>query len=178
MTFGYDDEWVKVPRLIIEDELSRLMRRVIDNHVNAGQMASGKTAKSMRVEADEDGGRLVGRAFFGVLETGRKAGKVPHGFIHIIRQWMRDKGIEAEPIPYVRPGAHKYTPQERGNMSMAACIAQTIKKKGTRLYRDGGRHDIYSKEVEQTTKNLLERIDKFAKSKIETIPINLDMEIK
>lgn len=177
MKDAIDREFQTVPRLIVEEELSALMRKVIDNHVNAGQWASGKTAKSLRVEADGEGGKLVGRAFFGVLETGRKAGKVPRGFRYIIRQWMADKGIEAEPMPYKRPGIHKYTPQERGNMSMAGAIAYTIMKKGTSLYRKGGRNDIYSRAVEETKKKIMERLGMFLHTEMESIKLNINTEV-
>ena len=82
--------------------LEELRQRIIANHVAAGQVASGRTRASLRVEVRENEGILWGRSPFGTLETGRKPGKTPQGFVGIIRQWMKDKGIQAAPIPYVR----------------------------------------------------------------------------
>lgn len=163
-----------VPRTIMQDELSKLMRKIIDNHVNAGQMASGKTAKSLRVEVNSDGeGQLIGKSFFGVLETGRKPGKIPRNFAAIIKQWMSDKGINATPIPYKRGGKHKYSEQERANWSMAYAIAKTIAKKGTVQFRKGARNDIYSKEIDDVKKRIVARFGEFIHTQIENIKLNI-----
>lgn len=167
-----------VPRIIIYQELDELKARIIQNHTAAGQVASGKTAKSLRIEVDEDSGRLFGRSPFGTLETGRKGGKVPRQFYLIIRKWMADKGIQAPPIPYKTNRPHKYTPEERGALSMAAAIAETIRKKGTKLYRDGGRNDIYSKEIEKTRKILAERLSRFIIQKMQHIKLNTETQYK
>lgn len=168
-----------VPRLILAEELGELKAKIIQNHTAAGQVASGKTAKSLRVELEEGGGRLYGRRYFGVLETGRKAGKVPRQFYLIIRQWMKDKGIQAPPMPYKTNRPHKYTPAERGARSMAAAIAETIRRKGTALHRKGGRDDIYSREIEVTRKRLMQRFSQFIEMKVEHIKLNTGVgEIK
>ncbi len=161
---------------IIGEEFDGLMKRIIANHQRAGQVASGRTMRSIRKELSEEGGEVLGRAYFGVLETGRKPGPVPKGFRNIIRQWMRDKGISAEPIPYIRKPSDKwkpkYTPQERGDMSLAGAIAYRIKKEGTSLYRNGGRTDIYSNEIPTTVENILDRILAVFASDVESININ------
>lgn len=158
-----------VPRIIIHQELMALKAEIIQNHMAAGQVASGRTMKSLRVEVDENSGRLFGRSFFGVLETGRRAGRVPRRFYLIILQWMKDKGIQAPPMPYKTNRPHKYTPAERGARSMAAAIAQTIHKKGTSLHRKGGRNDIYTNQIAITKKNLEERLSRFIIQKVQHI---------
>ena len=69
---------------IIGDELDSLMQRVTANHIRAGQKASGRTLQSIRKQISDAGGVLLGRAYFGVLETGRKPGPVPGGFRFVI----------------------------------------------------------------------------------------------
>ena len=165
-----------VPRIIIGQELEELKARIIQNHTAAGQVASGRTAKSLRIVSDDEGGILYGRSPFGTLETGRRGGKVPRQFYLIIRQWMKDKGISAPAIPYKTNRPHKYTPEERGARSMAAAIAQTIRRSGTRLFRDGGRNDIYSQEIERTMKAVTERLSMFLENKMEHIKLNTNME--
>ena len=161
---------------IIGDELDSLMQRVTANHIRAGQKASGRTLQSIRKQISDAGGVLLGRAYFGVLETGRKPGPVPGGFRFVILKWMKAKGISASPIPYVRePSARwkpKYTPQERGDLSLAGAIAYRIRKEGTSLYRNGGRDDIYSNEIPRTVENILDRIMTVFAKDVESININ------
>ena len=158
--------------VILTEELETLRKKIIAQHLMAGQKASGKTAASLRVEVAEEEGVLYGRAPFGTLETGRKPGKAPHGFQDIIRKWMADKGIEAEPIPYKTDRPHKYTPQERGNMSLAYLIARKIKREGTSLFRRGGRDDIYSNVIPGATERIKSRIVELLKLDIENIKLN------
>ncbi len=165
-----------LPKQIVEDELNRLKERIIENHIAAGQVASGKTMRSIHEEIKDDSGILYGRMFFDVLETGRKGGKVPYKFVTIIMKWMEDKGIRANPIPYVRKPSErwqpKYSAEERGQRSLAGAIAYRIKKSGTSLFRKGGRDDIYSKEIPLTVKNIGERILKVMEIEVESIHIN------
>ena len=163
---------MEVPRLILQEELEKLRMNIISNHLKAGQKASGRTAASMHVEASEDSGTLWGRKAFGVLETGRKAGRVPKDFQGIIMQWMRDKGIHAAPIPYLTDRPHKYTPQQRGELRMSYLIARKIRKEGTRLFRSGGRSDIYTPEVEKAVKNIGDRMLSLIRTKIEHVKLN------
>lgn len=60
---------------IIGEELEALRKRIIANHEAAGQVASGRTKGSLKVEMSEDGGVLWGRQAFAVLETGRGPGE-------------------------------------------------------------------------------------------------------
>ena len=145
----------KAASLIMREEVERA-RQLIINHIRInGQNASGRTIASLQVEQpSEEETILWGHKPFGVLETGRRAGKIPYGFAGIIRQWMKDKGLHGRPIPYKTKRQHKYTPQERGDMSMAGAIAHTIATKGSKLHRTGGRADVYSNVVPDTMKRL------------------------
>lgn len=148
----------KAARMIVTEELERA-RQMIINHIRAnGQNASGRTIKSLHVEATEEEGTLWGHKPFGVLETGRKAGKIPYSFRSIIWQWMKDKGLHGTPIPYKGQGDHRWTPQERGDIKMAGAIAWTIKTKGSHLHRKGGRDDVYSNVVPQTLERVRARL--------------------
>ena len=128
---------------ILNEELDDLRKRIIRNHIAAGQKASGKTIKSIQVEVGENYGQLTGRKFFGTLETGRKHGKVPANFKDIILKWMQAKGINV-PKP----------------KSFAYLVARKIRIEGTVLYRSGGRSDIYSEEINKTIPKLLKRLGK------------------
>ena len=128
-------------RQILIQELTDLQKRVIQNHIAAGQKASGRTIKSILVEIGDDYAQLTGRKAIGTLETGRKAGRVPAKFQDIIIKWMQAKGINV-PKP----------------KSFAYLVARKIAREGTLLHRQGGRSDIYSKEINITLPRLIKRL--------------------
>ncbi len=147
---------------IIGKELEVLRRTIIAHHLAAGQKASGRTERSLRVEFTEDSGALYGRQAFGVLETGRAGGGVPRTFNQIIRQWVLDKGIPYKPFPYTRKPSEKwtpkYTPEERGLVTLSGAIAHKIRTEGTKLHREGGMVDIYSSEIPKAVQNILDNL--------------------
>ncbi len=142
---------------LVASELEALKQRIIENHRSAGQVASGRTIASLKVEITEDGGVLWGRSPFGTLETGRKPGKVPAGFWKIIRQWMDDKGIQVE-----KPDSFAYL------------VARKIAREGTQLFRNGGRSDIYSPEVKDTVERVSDGIGILFGSEVEHINLNFN----
>ena len=144
---------------IINEELLSLRQRIIDNHLRAGQKASGRTIQSLRVEATEDEGILFGRKAFGTLETGRRGGRVPAGFYHIILQWVKDKGIQVE-----KPKTFAYF------------VARKIAREGTSIYRRGGREDIYSSEIPKTVESIGKRIMGLLTMEVDNININSKKE--
>ena len=125
----------------IEYELTSLKQRIIENHIRAGQKASGKTIESMQVVVEQLGddyvGTLYGRQFFGNLETGNKPWKnqpmrVPRFFHDIIQEWIEAKGLSLN----------------------AWAVSYKIIHEGTQLYRQGGRDDIFSNEIQKTIDSL------------------------
>lgn len=160
----------------VKAELEALQARIAANIGSTGRTASGRTAKSMEVEVIPWGGRLTGRAAFGTLETGRKPGKTPANFTAIIRQWIKDKGLRTTPIPYKRKPSDKwqpkYTPAERGELSLAGAIAHKIRTEGTLLYRTGGDDNVYSNEIPATVEKLRAGILQMMRLTINNIPTN------
>lgn len=134
---------IKYTPIILREELEALRDRIIANHRQAGQVASGKTIASMQVNIDGDTGELTGRPYFGTLETGAKPWRneanmkhVPPPFNAVIEQWIKDKGL---------------------NLNSWA-VAYKIIHEGTKLYRQGGRADIYSNEIPKTIDNIGQRL--------------------
>jgi len=127
--------------ILIRGELDLLRERIIKNHIAANQKASGQTIRSLKVVLDKESGTLYGRSYFGVLETGRKPGRIPKNFAEILKKWIADKRINVE--------------NER---SFIWFVSQKTKKEGSKLYRDGGRSDIYSNEIPKTIKTIREKI--------------------
>lgn len=151
---------------ILTRSLERMRDRIAANINEKGLRASGKTAASMykpgSIRMTDTGAMLVavGRGWFQSLEQGRPGGRVPRSFTSIISQWIIDKGLSVRQIPYKRQPSErwqpKYTVEERSLRMAAAAIAHTIAERGTLLYRQGGRRDIYSPVIEEEVK-LLER---------------------
>lgn len=141
-------------QLMLQEELQKLRARVATNIVKAGQNTTGKTIASMktRVEATSDGflGTLTARPYFGALETGSRPWRTqyyktkkdgsrylaaPKFFIDIMRDWMNAKNVPGSPF----------------------LVATKIMSEGSKLFREGGREDIYTNEIPQTISNIQER---------------------
>jgi len=128
--------------------------------------ASGRTQKSLAVEDRGESIVLVQLphekvAPFTTLQFGREGGKVPMGFAKIIEQWIIDKKIKVEPIPYVRQPSDKwqpkYTPVQRGLMQRAGAIANKIAKEGTQRHKTPNM-EIYTQPLNKA----IDRLSKLA----------------
>lgn len=133
---------------IIEQKLNESIEKIKSNLDSTGTTASGKTKESLRLESTEFGFIIYGRKAFRFVESGRMAGGIPKGFNDIIKQWIKDKGISVQQIPYKRKESSnwrpKYSVEERSLNLAAGAISFTIKKSGTSLFRKGGRNDIFT----------------------------------
>jgi hypothetical protein len=147
---------------IVQEALDGIVEDIRRNLADTNTNASGRTSASLEVVMRTDGGSVLGRPYFQSVEKGRPPGPVPYNFRSIIRQWMADKGIAAPAIPYIRQPSErwqpKYTPEERGAMAMAGAIAHTIKERGTLLYREGGRTDIYTDVLDRRLAEMGEKL--------------------
>lgn len=147
-------------RRIVAEELSNLAETIKQNHRAAGQVASGRTLRSIRSNIIKCSptiteGAVFGRFPFGTLETGRRGAdkgcpKVPADFYGIIYQWMKDKGIQA-----TREGSQT---QEQANRTFAYFVARKIQRSGTKLQREGGRTDIYSNAIPSAVDRIADRV--------------------
>lgn len=136
---------------IVAEELDRARKRIIENHVAAGQRVTGATADSITVTVTTGGGVVVGdmdaRGYFAALETGSRPWQTPHTrqrsdgstylsapkwFAEIIREWATAKSVEINPY----------------------AAAYRIMTEGSQLFREGGREDIFTPEI----RDLLDRI--------------------
>ena len=145
---------MKTPNELVLDCLERVRLRIWQNIDTTNTKASGKTQESMWIERTPTGGRLWGRPYFQSVETGRPAGRVPFNFVSIIKQWIIDKGISIKQVAYKTSRQHKYSVQERSLNMAAGAIAHNIEVSGTRLFKQGGRHDIYSDVIAEEVAQL------------------------
>lgn len=128
-------------RAILLEELEDLKRRITENMGKADQIVSGKTRDSMQVSVQGNAGVLTGRQAFATLETGsrpwsRKPKRPPKWFADLIGEWIDAKGLDLNQW----------------------AVAHTIIHKGSKLYREGGRADVYSPELQKTIDRIGDRI--------------------
>ena len=137
---------------LVADELEHLKNRIIGNMRSAGEVATGRTIRSLQVISDDAGAALISAQDmpFGVLETGRRGGKVPYMFSSIIYEWMQAKGVHGT----IRGNGT----QEKADRSMAYAISRNIAQHGSSLFRRGGRSDIYSNEIPRTVSVVVHKI--------------------
>lgn len=133
-------------RQILLEELEDLKRRITENMGRADQIVSGKTRDSMQASVQGNAGVLTGRQAFATLETGsrpwsRKPKRTPKWFADLIGEWIDQRGLDLNQW----------------------AVAHTIIHKGSKLYRSGGRADIYSPELQKTVDRIGDRIlDQYA----------------
>ncbi|MBQ9954650.1 MAG: hypothetical protein IJO87_04375 [Eggerthellaceae bacterium] len=133
-------------RQILLEELEDLKRRITENMGRADQIVSGKTRDSMQASVQGNAGVLTGRQAFATLETGsrpwsRKPKRTPKWFADLIGEWIDQRGLDLNQW----------------------AVAHTIIHKGSKLYRSGGRADIYSPELQKSVDRIGDRIlDQYA----------------
>lgn len=150
------------PKEIVAAEFQSMIDRISANLDSTGTTASGKTKKTLRVEITDFGVVVFSRQFFKGVEIGREPGGVPKGFNDIIKKWIVDKNINIRQVPYKRKTSKKwqpkYTTEERSLNMLAGAISNKIKNSGTKLFREGGRNDIYSNELSNTLEIIKKKI--------------------
>jgi len=129
---------------ILNDELQILEADVVQRHIQAGQIASGKTKEAFELNVSPLLGQLLGASYVGVLKNGRRPGGVPTNFIDIIKNWAQAKGIS-------------FTDEKQFNL-WANAVKWKIIREGTKLYRSGQTQDIFDTPIEQFNQRLSNRI--------------------
>lgn len=130
--------------------------QIRSNMAAAGQNATGKTSESLTVSATEQRLTITGRQAFWTLERGRGPGRTPKNFRQIIAAWIVAKGLPLQLKPIKREtGRDAYT---RALLAAAGAIAWNIHKQGTKLYREGGRNDIYTPVLEELENKIVARL--------------------
>ena len=133
---------------ILTDEFGKLRDDIIQHQKDAGAWASGNTAAGYEIAVESEfHGWMGGYSYVGVLEKGRKPGKVPVYFKEIIKRWIRAKGLQ---------------PRNGESLDrMAASIAWVIHKEGTVLHRNGYKVDIFETPLSDFSERVANRIATF-----------------
>lgn len=115
----------------LERLLEELKQNIINRHISARQVASGKTKAGFEVRMlSSFRGQLRGYSYSGVLERGRRAGKVPKNFITIIAKWAQVKGISFA--------------SDKDRMRFAYFVSKKIREEGTLMFRQKREEDIFT----------------------------------
>ena len=150
---------------ILADELKTLQERIVENIHKADKYVTGKMAGSIRQEVSGSGsevsGSLTAAPFFAVLETGTKPWRKqylhpPRFFREIISEWIDNRGLDLSPY----------------------FVARKIMRKGSKLYREGGRDDIFSVEIPLFSDRLSRRLAGLATAEISAPIMRLQQTIK
>jgi hypothetical protein len=135
---------------ILTQQGNSVIAQIKENLSSTGTNATGETGNSLRLEVKNEGFKQIlkiyGRPYFMTVETGRKPTpeyKPSIQFVANIKKWMEAKGKSGS----------------------AYGIAQAIHKKGSKLFREGGRTDIVSNVVGESFVQSISKeiLDKFSK---------------
>lgn len=138
-------------REALDDVGSDIVETLRENLAKAGKNATGKTSKSLRHEVtDEDGVialTVYGRPFFNAVETGRGPRKstTQGTFKEGMLEWMQARGIGS-------------ALDQKGKERLARFFTWRINKLGDRLFRSGGRKDIFTPVIEQSAVDKVKKI--------------------
>lgn len=163
----------KAVRLLTE-RLGWLAEQVRANHIQAGQVASGKLRDSIVAYVDDQEESIIGHvdalSYIESMEQGNapwepiptKQAKdghvydyVPKWFAEAIGKWMADKHIQET--------------KERNRYA----VAWKIIHDGTLLYREGGRTDIYSEITKAVAEEIADELVMEVVTQIKTITLNV-----
>lgn len=129
---------------------SSTVEKIRQNLASTGTNASNKTSQSLRYTVTTEGTKatlkVIGKPYFAVVETGRKPTpdkKPSKEFVRNIKDWLQFTSGDTRP---------------------AYAIAMNINKHGSKLFRKGGRKDIYSNVINQnlTDKVSFDLLNKFS----------------
>lgn len=150
--------------------LTECKAEIINNMQAEGVTVTGRTAASLEVEDRGEHLVLFQKPEGAPIETtqfGRGAGKVPTGFRQIIKQWIIDRKIPTQPIPYIRTPSDRwqpmYTQEERGLAAAAGAIAHKIATKGTERFANP-KTNIYTEPIDKA----IDKISDFLLTEITT----------
>jgi hypothetical protein len=111
----------------LQDYFNTIRQQIIDIATQKGMLATGKTLASLEVVPTQNGYELQANSSIYFLEHGRGpthpgATQGNPNLAEIIEDWLQAKGLDINPY----------------------AVANTIHKKGTRLFRAGGNSGVLS----------------------------------
>ena len=140
-------------KLIVSKQIQVGKNEIKSNLRAHGKVVSGRTLRSLRSEITNTPTTVTGRiwstvSYFPAMERGRGPfkGGAERGLSERLYSWSKLKGISFQ------------TDTQR--WAFAYALARKINKEGTRLFKQGGRQDIYTPVVSSIKKNILAALNK------------------
>lgn len=129
---------------IIANNLNRAITEIFRNLTEKGKYTTGKTANSLEVRnVSAMGGQIWGWEYYQVWETGRKPGKMPP--VNPLIEWARLKlGLAGKEAT-----------------SAGWSMAKGIALRGTTLYQQGGRKDIFTPVFASLADRIAEQLGQY-----------------
>lgn len=121
-----------------------MLRKILERHRAAGQVATGRTSSTLKIVPTEAGFNLWGWSYAGSYDEGRAPGKMPP--ISAIVEWGRAKGIRNVDFK-----------SEKQARAWAFGVAMRIAKSGTKRYQqaaDGKRTDVFETPIKEMSEEL------------------------
>lgn len=151
---------------ILHDLLAECVADIRRRFMASGKNVTGRTIASLESGTEQTGGgditgRISGARYFGAMETGRgpyNGGPSSQGeFLRNLTQWCAMRGVPSQGLT------------EEQYRRFAGYLRWRINKLGTRLYRQGGRKDIFTPPVEDFQRRLGERVLLFYQREVQNL---------
>jgi hypothetical protein len=141
--------------------LEKLRADIIQASEDAGQRATGRTYSRITTDEAWEGetltGEVTGPDYFHTLLVGRGPGKVPAGFVTIIEDWARAKGIVFQSAQDARRFAY--------------ATARKIREEGTRMFRNAQYIDLVDEPAKTFETWLSQQLDDLMDNMISEIMV-------
>lgn len=136
---------------------ARLVADVVARHRQEGQVATGRTSATLRVEPTAEGIAIVGWKYAGTYDEGRAPGTMPP--VQAIEAWIVAKGLTFD-----KPNQlHNY----------AYCIARKIAREGTRRYRTHA--DVWATPIEELREGMKSYASKYIATSVARLLMRSDI---
>lgn len=130
---------------IIGLELLDFNKSVANNLDSTGTTKSGYSKNSLSIVKNGLSISSVARSYFTATETGRKdGGGIGKKYISNLQAWVEKVGINWD---------------NKSSLSNAWRIAKKHQKDGSLLYRQRGRKDIFTNEIDKFIKQLIPKLE-------------------
>lgn len=145
---------------IAQKEGVMLKDEIIRRHIDAGEYATGRTSKMLRVQNTGNGFQLRGWKYTDTYEVGRGPGQRPP--MDAILTWMEAKGLTLD--------------KDEGQVVyFAKCICDKIEREGTLRYRNPqSRPDIFTTPIKEMRERLKKEESNLLKHSIAGILLTPD----
>lgn len=114
-----------------------IVSQIQQNLASTGTNATGKTSKSLRYEVTQEGSKatlmVIGKPFFKVVETGRKATpqytNPSKDFVASIKEWVKARGIPEGAAYAIAKSIHKKGTPPTGKLIFSNVINESLTDK-------------------------------------------------